>query len=283
MPDANRVGLLDAVVKAMARGRSRSALRRRLRRHPRCRRAAHSCLAGLTQGTRDSIITAAAAFALTLLFVRWERASLGSVGARINGTSSLRVLLGFAVGLVLVGAWAVLSAFVGQVQWVRVSGATGQDVALALTAYLALATREKLAFRGYPLRMLERSFGATVAQVVVASVFALEHRLGGTSWPDALIGVGIGSLLFGAAALATRGLAVPIGIHAAWNFGQWSLSLKGPKGIWRAAGAPSNTAGAYRMALLSYATVMLAATLAFSLQYWYWRRRQAKKLIVPSA
>lgn len=230
-------------------------------------------LHGLVSEFASGAIAAAGAYVLTFLFARWDGVPISSVGARLDGSSILRMLFGLFVGLVLVGAWSVLSALTGHILWVRVHGATGHDTILALVAYLSLATREELAFRGYPLRTLERTFGSMAAQVVVASMFALEHRLGGASWSDALIGAGIGSLLFGAAALATRGLAVPIGLHAAWNFGQWSLSLKGHVGIWQPAGAQSNTEAAYRTAMLLYAAVMLSATIVFTLRYRYSQRR----------
>jgi membrane protease YdiL (CAAX protease family) len=55
----------------------------------------------------------------------------------------------------------------------------------------------------------------------VAFAFAVEHVVGGMRWLHAILGAGIGSLLLGMAALATRGLAMPISLHAAWNFGQW--------------------------------------------------------------
>jgi len=57
---------------------------------------------------------------------------------------------------------------------------------------------------------------------------------------------------------------VPIGMHAAWNFGQWSLGLKGSAGLWQPAGP-----GAYRTAIILYAVVMLSAALVFTLRYWY--------------
>jgi membrane protease YdiL (CAAX protease family) len=215
------------------------------------------------------VTAGAAAFVLTVLFATWDRIGLGSIGAAIKIRSPLRFAFGFVTGLALVAIWSALSAIAGHIRWTRVPGASARDCAIALAAYLALASREELAFRGYPLRRLEQCFGGSAAQVVVAILFALEHRIGGASWAEALVGAGTGSLLFGAAALATRGLAVPIGIHSAWNFGQWTLGLKGTPGIWKAAGVQAHAAVAYRTAMLIYAVVMFSATLAFT----WWQRR----------
>jgi hypothetical protein len=98
---------------------------------------------------------------------------------------------------------------------------------------------------------------------LVASVFALEHRAGGYSWTNALFGAFVGSLLFGMAALATRGLALPIGLHAAWNFGQWIVGEKETPGLWKQELVGGPTARADHAALLAYVVVFGAATLAF--------------------
>lgn len=50
---------------------------------------------------------------------------------------------------------------------------------------------------------------------------------------NALFGAFVGSILFGMAALTTRGLAVPIGVHAAWNFGEWIVGEKEIPGLWK--------------------------------------------------
>jgi membrane protease YdiL (CAAX protease family) len=146
-------------------------------------------------------------------------------------------------------------------------GFNGPDVLLAFVAYVALAGREELAFRGYPLRRLDDRFGRTIAVVSVAIVFALEHRLGGASWADAFIGTGTGSIVFSVAALVTRGLAVPLGIHAAWNFSQWALGLRGSSGIWSPQG-PQNP-NAYLVAMVIYVAVMAGVAVGFLC----WERR----------
>ncbi|HEV7768364.1 MAG TPA: type II CAAX endopeptidase family protein [Thermoanaerobaculia bacterium] len=218
------------------------------------------------------VIAGVCTFALTGLFVKWDRIGLDRVGAAVERRSVVRFLAGIAIGLVLITSWAGLSWLAGHVHWVRSQNVGGPEAGLALAAYVALACREELAFRGYPLRCLERRFGGAIAQVVIAVVFAFEHQLAGASWSDAWIGAGVGSLLFGAAALATRGLAVPIGVHAAWNFGHWALGLKGSAGIWQPVGS-ENGPDAYRVAMLLYAIVMLSAALLFV----WWQRRSASR------
>jgi hypothetical protein len=139
----------------------------------------------------------------------------------------------------------------------------------ALTTYLALSWREELAFHGYPLRRLEQPFGPWVAQLIVAFVFAVEHVIGGVTWMHSIFGAAVGSLLFGMAALATRGLAVPIGIHAAWNFGQWTLGEKETSGLWQMVVPEGFRKQVERIGTISYVIVMATATLLF----WWWYRR----------
>jgi membrane protease YdiL (CAAX protease family) len=233
-----------------------------------------SPLAGRLPDPESTLVTGAATalstLLLTWLFVRWEKMRLRDVGAMADRRSIHRLLAGFLAGLLLIASWAGLSVVLGVTRWVRTDRAA-IAIALSLVVYLLLACREQLAFHGYPLFRLRERFGLWPAQLFIALVFALEHRLGGMSWSDAFLGAGIGSLLFGMAALASRGLAVPVGIHAAWNTGHWALGLKGSPGLWTAAAVPGADA---RSGMLLYDLVMLAATAAFWLVY---RRGERQK------
>jgi membrane protease YdiL (CAAX protease family) len=183
--------------------------------------------------------------------------------------SLLRLLYGFVIGLVLVGAWALASTATGYVRWVRGPGTGANAAGVALLAYLALACREELAFHGYPLRRLQHPLGVWRAQLLVAVIFALEHRLGGYDWPHAIFGPGVGSLLFGMAAIATHGLAVPIGIHAAWNFGQWLLGFRRHAAVWEVVIEENRSAQAEFVMMAIYVVLLAGATLGF----WMWYRR----------
>ncbi len=213
------------------------------------------------------LFTSVWAFALTIAFVRWDRLSLADVGAAFTKRSVTKALLGFSLGLSILGAWAVLCAIAGPVTWQGTKDASLGALGVFTLAYVLLACREELAFHGYPLRRLDRSFGMWFAQILVALVFVAEHRLGGMSWERSLLGPGVGSLLFGMAAMATRGLAIPIGLHAGWNIGHWSLGLKGNTGFWQGAVPAGKEDLAENVALLAYLTVMGIGIVAFWLRY----------------
>ncbi len=199
---------------------------------------------------------------LTLIFIRWDGIQLADIGVSPTRGSILRVLLGFTAGLFLVAAQAGLFTIAEHVRWIRLEVPDATPMVTALVTYLLLACREELAFRGYPLRRMDRSFGPWTAQLVVALIFALEHRAGGYSWTNALFGAFVGSLLFGTAALATRGLALPIGLHAAWNFGQWIIGEKESPGLWKPIIPGGPSANADHVALIAYVAVFGLAALA---------------------
>jgi membrane protease YdiL (CAAX protease family) len=137
--------------------------------------------------------------------------------------------------------------------------------------YFALALREKFAFRGYPLRRLESAWGTWVALLLIAVVFTLEHTAGGWSWSRSLLGPPAGALLFGMAALSTRGIVVPLGIHTAFNFGQWFMGQKEIAGLLR----PVVDAGFDHQAdTLSYVGYLAGMLLAAS-GFWLWRKHRA--------
>jgi hypothetical protein len=210
-------------------------------------------------------ITTAATVLVTGLFLRWDKLHFRDAGAAPDRLSMVRMLVGFALGLLLVTLQTSFVMLAGHVHWVRSPSVGFAAAGTALLAYVALASREELAFRGYPLRRLDDCFGVWSAQFVVAFVFAIEHVAGGSTWANAFLGAFVGSLLFGMAALAMRGLAVPIGLHAAWNFGQWTLGEKETSGLWRPVVEQGYNQHVDHMGMLGYLLVFGSATVAFYL------------------
>ena len=220
----------------------------------------------------SGVLTVPVTFALTLLFVKWEGRKPFEFGFELTRTTWLRFGAGAMVGWLLIAAQTAIMKFAGGVHWVAASPAPA--TVLPILGYLLLATREELAFRGYSLRVLASKISPRTAQLVVASMFIIEHKLGGATWENAVLGAGMGSLVFGMAALATRGLAMPIGIHAAWNIGDWVRGGKGNDGLWRAVIEPGSAAYADKVAMGSYVAVMACALVGF----WWMQRRSSNTL-----
>lgn len=219
-------------------------------------------------GSRAALIVGALTvpptFALTFLFIKWDRKRLSDYCFGLSGGSALRFGDGLLVGLGLIVAQTALMLLLGGFRWTIVSPAPA--MVFPVLGYVLLATREELVFRGYLLRKLASDIDPWSAQIVVAVLFVIEHRLGGSSWTNALVGSGMGALVFGMAALASRGLAFPIGLHAAWNIGDWARGTKGGDGLWHIVVEPAATAHAGRIALASYVAVMSLALICL----WRW-------------
>jgi membrane protease YdiL (CAAX protease family) len=213
-------------------------------------------------------IASLGSLALTVLFVRWDGLQLRDVGAMPNGNSLVLLAVGFALGLFLVALHSLLVGVAGHIHWVRTARPTAYQSSLVLIGYLLLSVREELAFHGYPLRRLQVLLGVWGAQATIAAVFALEHMAGGWPLAQALWGAGIGSLLFGMASIATRGLAVPIGIHAAWNVGDWMRGNRPEPGVWRPEIERGFEGIASWAGIGAYVAIMALATICF----WCWHR-----------
>jgi membrane protease YdiL (CAAX protease family) len=213
-------------------------------------------------------IASLGSFALTILFVRWDGLRLRDVGAMPNSKSPGLLAIGFLLGLSLVALHSYFLGVAGHVHWVRASGARADQAGLILLGYLFLSAREELAFHGYPLRRLQNRFGVWGAQAMIAAAFALEHIAGGWPYAQALWGAATGSVLFGMASIATRGLAVPIGIHAAWNIGDWVRGNRAEVGLWRPEIETGFAGAASWAGIWCYVAVMALATLGF----WSWHR-----------
>jgi len=226
-------------------------------------------------------ILSALAFVLTAVFVRWDRKpfalGLAEVGAwsppgERRGAAA-RFGVGFGLGLALVAITTAAMGVFGGARFELAKDARFVEWGAALLGYVLLSSREELAFRGYPLFRLRAVLGDWPALIIVALIFAAEHRLGGWDWGRAMYGAGVGSLVFGMAALATRGLALPIGIHAAWNFGQWAVGLRGDGAPLKATVLPADQAHFDLVHSMSYVIVMVGAGVGI----WVWKTRARRR------
>ena len=209
--------------------------------------------------------------ALTAVFLRWDRKNFNDVGLAWNRRTHTRLLIGLAIGFTLVVIHVAIVASTGQVSWVRNNEVDATGIAVTALGYGLLALREEIAFRGYPLRTLLPVFGAVSTQLMVMAVFVAEHRVGGATWSNAIFGSGLGALVFGMAALVTRGIALPLGLHAAWNFGDWMRGGKGDQGMWIMRIEESHSAHINEVAMVAYVSIMLLTLFWFAVLY---RRNQ---------
>ena len=230
----------------------------------------------LTNIVKVGAITCLLTYGLTLLFLRWDGWSLRDAGLGLAAKSVPRMLFGFGIGFGLVAFQESLLFAGGHIHWTWVGPSSPMSwLLLGVTAYFMLALREEIAFRAYPLRRLEDDLGLWPSVLIVGLVFALEHLAGGLSWSLSLSGPFAGAILFGMAALATRGIAVPLGIHFAFNLGQWVMGQKEITGFWHASIDPTFQKQVEVLGYTGYFLGTLAAACCFWLRY----RRRSNSLI----
>lgn len=174
-------------------------------------------------------------FILSLIFIKWERSSSNRFGILPRKGTFAKTSAGFLFGLALATIHAgTVMAFTGlRLSW---NPEISMGRLLSAFALFCLASlREELAFRGYALQTLGLALGKWKAQLIIAFIFAMEHMAGGYTWKQAFLGSAIGAVFFGMAAFRTNGIAFPVGLHMAWNFGQWCLGFKNESGLWKIA------------------------------------------------
>jgi membrane protease YdiL (CAAX protease family) len=216
-------------------------------------------------------IAGVGAFLLTIIFVRWERLTLRDIGVLPGRQTILHLFTGLFIGLILAILQPLIVLIVGHVSLVR-SPVSGLTIIINLLLYVAVACREEIAFRGYPLRRLNMAMGFWAAMLIVAAVFIIEHIVGGAGWLQAVLGPGTGALLFGLAALKTKGIALPVGLHAAWNFGQWALGFKNEAGIYKVVIEKGYEVREEYIGWCSYLIVMGLGVMIL----YYWKKRDVQ-------
>jgi membrane protease YdiL (CAAX protease family) len=209
------------------------------------------------------IVTIAITYGLTILFVKWEKLSLKDVGVVAGNRSFKKVVIGVGIGLFMTILQPAIVLLFGHYKIAVTPSFSFYPVLFYFTLYSLGAIREELAFRGYPLFSLNYRVGPWAAQIIILIVFSLEHVAGGMIWYQAFLGAGTGALLFGLAALKTKGIALPTGLHAAWNFGQWFLGFKNEPGILRGITEKGFENVVERNGWIAYLLIMAIALVCF--------------------
>ena len=215
------------------------------------------------------LLSSVAILTLTLVFLRRENRRAQDIGLSLNRSSWLRLLIGILLGFLIFSFQIIIvDVIAGPIHFTGVAEIRSSIVMSAVLSTLALACMEELGFRGYPLRTLVLELGVWPAQGIVAVAFGLCHLAFGWSWQAILLGVIPSALLFGMAAIASRGLALAIGLHTGLNLAQSSL---GGNSSWGFVALVMNDRVRDRVGKaspLSGTVVLLLATVGF----WWWKK-----------
>lgn len=162
--------------------------------------------------------------AVTGLLLRMEGRPLSSVHLLPrNGQHWRQWIGGILTGCGLLLVTAFITLFLTGDNW-RVSNSLDPVyIAIVLLTCLWSSVVQEFVFRGYPFQTMLDHYGLWKAQLFVVIPFALMHMQAGMALSEILttaLTTGLGSVLFGMAYVKTRHLALPIGLHAGWNFAQ---------------------------------------------------------------
>lgn len=179
-------------------------------------------------------LSSAVLLAVLRWFLRGDHRSWQAIGLGLDRGSVPRWGGGLLIGLATYAVTLAVSGLLfGPIRVAPGVTPSLSGLVVVLAGILALAAMEELAFRSYPLWVSTEALGRWPAQAFIALAFALLHVAYGWSLTTVAFGVLPSGLLFGMAAIASRGLALPFGIHAGLNLGRWLTSETDGAGPWQ--------------------------------------------------
>lgn len=222
------------------------------------------------QLTAWGFISSGALILLSRFLMRTRKGPSTKLGLALHPSSLSRFSLGVLLGAASFGIHVLIVAtFAGPIRYEWVPGVGAMAAATYFARFLSTSCMEELGFRGFALQALTAKMGPWPAVGLTALVFGLSHRLYGWDWQTIALGVVPGGLLWGMSAIATRGIAVPIGLHAAWNFTNWSAGGRAETGPLRMVIDESALEQTRAVGTASYLVIFCSLTAAF----WFAHRR----------
>lgn len=214
------------------------------------------------------------------IFQQKKHPSFASMGLGWEKKTVIRFVLGTLTGLVIFAIilFVLLQFSELTIRYHPQSSAT--DYLFLYLPILPLALMEEIGFRSYPQQKLYQAYGPWISQLVIAVAFGLYHILNGWSLLSSFAGPFVWAFVFGLAAIWSRGIAVPTGIHFALNVLQSITGMKGSKGaVWILDYPPgTNPVLLERTDKIGLILQILVLILALLATYWYTRRNRERSL-----
>ncbi len=170
------------------------------------------------------IFGAAIAIFLTWIFIKAEKKSLIEYNLFWTKDTLSKFFKGLAIGITSFSFITLILVLFGGLHIQKNPAAINPWIWFWYLAILPAAFMEEIVFRSYPLLKLNKAFGLRLTQLIVLIAFALYHIPLGWSILTAFLGPGIWALIFGIAAIRSKGIALPTGIHVGLNL---ALSVLG--------------------------------------------------------
>jgi len=215
--------------------------------------------------------------------LKLEKKSFCDYGLTWQKNTVLRFTKGLMIGTISFGFIIAILLLFTELKLTRSTTAWDPMMLFWYLAIIPLALMEEVAFRSYAFIKLHEAFGLRITQLIVAIVFALYHLVQGWNWQVAFLGPGIWALVFGLAAVWSKGIAVPAGIHVALNVMQTLFGMKEKAGdhIWSVQLSDHASAAAIEQAQSwGIITQVLVFVVAVILTEFFLRKRESPSSVI---
>jgi membrane protease YdiL (CAAX protease family) len=160
----------------------------------------------------------AGSIANAIVYRIYERGSLMDAGLEWTAASRRNLLLGLSLGVGF-GAVVVICLLSFRLAHLQAVGSVSWPSLTFVTIVLLFgAVGEELMFRGYAFQTLVPKIGKFATLLPMAVLFGIVHMSNVGVTPLAVLNTVAWGLLLGYAALKSRGLWLPVGIHYGWNW-----------------------------------------------------------------
>jgi len=163
---------------------------------------------------------------VTLVCQVLRRRSFFEVSGTIDAKWFGQMALGIGLGGLLMAIPAAILFLSGAVTF-SAAGVRGSGILTAIVTMAGVAVAEELLFRGFMFQRTVAGLGKWPALILLAGLFLLTHfdneGMKGAAAILAGANIFIAGVMFGIAFLATRRLALPIGIHFGANVVQGNI------------------------------------------------------------
>lgn len=185
-----------------------------------------------------SLLYLTAGPALMVVVVRrLDHRRFTDLGLHVDGRWWMDFGFGFFIGAFMMSGIFFTERSMG---WVAVTGTAATNYALPITLavliklvfWVAAGLNEELVFRGYQLRNLAEGFtgrlfrpraALVLAALVSSALFGFAHAANPSATAISTANIVLGGLLMSLPVLLTGELAMPIGLHIAWNLFQGTV------------------------------------------------------------
>lgn len=191
------------------------------------------------------IFGTAIALLVTWIFIKSEKKSFVEYNLVWKTNTILKFLRGLAIGIASYTLITLILIVFAELKIQKNPETINPWIWFSYLAILPASIMEEIAFRSYPFLKLNKSFGLRLTQLVVLIAFALEHVVLGWNFLGAFLGPGIWAVIFGIAAISSKGIALPTGIHVGLNLVQSIIGgSRGVESFWVSSQdeSPSNNA-----------------------------------------